>query len=202
MTSLRHCAWIALAALAGVVGVASSAGAAVPPARAQRFAVEGVRPQVRFVRFVTETVTSGAPAGERGAREAASVSPGTSPRISCNQYLTYDLYAAYDLAGTSTVLTSLSSVDYTKWCSGKVYTESYHIYCDNFVDVLVNFTCVKSSSGVIGQGSKEVNPWYNESVILSVLEPDGYDVTPGESYCRNYMTSTGGYSDWCTISWS
>lgn len=47
-----------------------------------------------------------------------------------------------------------------------------------------------------------MNPWYNQSVILSVLEFDGYDVTSGESYCRNDMTSTGGYSDWCTISWS
>lgn len=58
------------------------------------------------------------------------------------------------MAGTSTVLTSLSSVDYTKRCSGKVYTESYHIYCDTFVGVLVNFTCGNHSSGVIGQAPK------------------------------------------------
>ncbi len=202
MSSLRRCAWLAVASLAGVVGFASTAGAAVPSPRSEGTAVAGSHPELRFARFVTETVTSGAPAGESGAKDASAVVPGATPRISCGQYLTYDLYAAYDLAGTSTVLTSLSSVDYTKWCSGKVYTESYHIYCNNFVDVLVNFTCVNHTSGVIGQGSKEVNPWYNQSVILSVLDLDGYDVTPGESYCRNYMTSTGGYSDWCTINWS
>lgn len=203
MSTFQKLALFTVATFAGIAGFAATAGAAtLAPTRGNVAAAAAVHPQIHVIRQVTETVTSRAPAGAPEASGAVTVPAGTTPQISCGQYLTYYLYAAYEMAGTNDVLTSLSSVDYTKWCSGKVYTQSYRIYCNNFMAGILNFTCVNHSSGVIGQGSSKVNPWYNQSVILSILEPDGWDVTPGESYCRNYMTSTGGYSDWCTINWS
>jgi hypothetical protein len=127
---------------------------------------------------------------------AKEVTAGETPQISCGQVLTDNISISWYIWGTGIRLMSLSSTDYTVWCSGKVYTQSYSIYCQNLTYGIYNFTCLGgNSSGVTGQGTSQVNPWYNQPVQLTYWA-GRWVVRTGTGYGRNYMSSNGATNEW------
>jgi hypothetical protein len=156
----------------------------------------------RIVKHVTTEVyvSSGAPTNGQLPSGATKAQHGVAPHISCGQYLTDQISTRWDIWGTSDTLLSLSSTDYTQWCSGRVYTSSYRIYCQNITWGIYNFTCLGGNShGIIGQGTSQVNPWYNQPVMMTYWT-GSWHVDYGTGYGRNYMSSNGSTNEWFSLS--
>lgn len=156
----------------------------------------------RLVRHTTVTalVSTVAPGSSAFARRATPVPDGVRPRLSCGQYLTVELSTSWTFGGTKVM--TLSSVDSTKWCSGKAYTESYARSCRNLNLVVAIFTCLGgATSGVIGQGSGEVNPWYDQPAQVQFLTASGYTTMSATAYGRNYFHANGTSSSWFTFNY-
>ena len=182
LTTVVACG-VALALQTGIAGAATPSGQVTSP---------------HLVKHVTtvEYVSTSAPSGTQVGRDASRVPAGVTPKISCGQYLTVTESTSWDIWGTSVVLLSLSSTDYTQWCSGRVYTQSYRIYCHNLTYGVYNFTCLGgNSSGVIGQGTSQVNPWYNQPVLMTYWTGAWHSQT-GTGYGRNYLSSNGATNEW------
>lgn len=151
--------------------------------------------------FVSATAPSARGVLPAGARPVAA---GETPKIRCGQVLTTTIYTAWDVWGTSITLVSMQSQQYTVWCSGKVYVNWYKINCNPLTVGLLDFTCVGNNShGVIGNGTSEANPWYNQPVVLTYWsgpEPWDWTTESGTAYCRTYMWSNGKTNEWCSLS--
>lgn len=182
LTTMAACG-VALALQTGIAGAATSSAHVAAP---------------RLVKHVTtvEYVSTTAPTSGAVARDVTRVAHGVTPKISCGQYLTVSESTSWDIWGTSVVLLTLSSTDYTQWCSGRAYTQSYRIYCHNLTFGVYNFTCLGgNSSGVIGQGTSQVNPWYNQPVLMTYWTGSWHTQT-GTGYGRNYLSSNGATNEW------
>ncbi len=194
---------LASVAVAGtfVLGGAAVAGAAQPAGSTAGPSAATAASKASTVHITSHLVVSNvAPTSPEFTREAQPVREGVSPRISCGQYLTYYETARYTEFGQTFV--QLTSTDYTQWCSGRTWTESYGVYCHNLYFVAANFFCMGGASwGIIGQGSYEVNPWYNQPVKAAVVTPDGVEIESATAYCRNYMAANGYNNEWCSLTW-
>lgn|ERR1022692_878334 len=177
-----------------VLGVGTGIASAATPSNHQSLtSVPRLVAHVTKTEYVSSVVPTDRTAFSRTAKE---VTAGKTPQISCGQVLTDNISTSWYIWGTGIRLMSLSSTDYTVGCSGKVYTQSYSIYCHSLTYGIYNFTCLGGySSGVIGQGTSQVNPWYNQPILLTYWAGT-WVVRNGTGYGRNYMSSNGATNAW------
>jgi hypothetical protein len=187
---------IALCTVAAIAVPGTSASAQVTPSGSD---TATSAPTLVAHTVKTEYVSSVAPTSAEFARSAKVVSEANAATIRCGQVLTDTISTSWNIWGTSVTILALRSTDYTVWCSGHVYTSSYGIYCHTLSYGFYNFTCLSGNSyGIIGQGRSQVNPWYNQPVMLTYWT-GAWHVKKGTGYCRNYMSSNGATNEWCQL---
>jgi hypothetical protein len=129
----------------------------------------------------------------------------TAAATKCGAKLNWYMDATWVVPGVNDLFVGFSSSGYYYYC-GDIVGQVQHRVCNNLYYGLIDFECTGSpTSGVIGEGTSHVNPWYNQPVNIVVLFP-GEDDFPsigiygGTIYCRSNFYSSGKYNNNCSLS--